>query len=161
MQFHQWRLRAVVAGLGLIALLSVGTATAQQATLQKFTREQTVEILSSEGYDNVKLARHADLNYVQFQKGGRTYNMYFFDDGDLQLYCLFRIKPPAARIGTWNREKRHSRAYLDADSEAVIESDMLGDAGLTREQIVNFVKVFMLSVDEFSTFLAESGKKKK
>ena len=147
--------------LGLVTFLAASAAAAQQPALQKFSREDIVTLLQAEGYENVRLAKVASLEGVHFQKSGLTYHIFFYEDDDLQLYHLQKRKVPAARINEWNRDKKHSRAYLDSDGEAVIEADLLGDFGLTRDQVINFVKVFIQSATEFREFLTEGGRKKK
>lgn len=72
-------------------------------------------------------------------------------DGNLRLYATRVTEEPPALpiINEWNRTKRYSRAHVDSDGDAVIESDLDIRGGVTAKTIQNFVKIFGISAGAF------------
>jgi len=68
----------------------------------------------------------------------------------LQLYAGFEANLTTEHINTWNRDKRFSRAYLDPDGTAVIESDLDLGSGWSDGLVVDFVRLFLVSVAAFA-----------
>ena len=118
-----------------------------------FSDEELVEILVEEGY-RVSVIEDGFLRIVI---DGDSYLLLNFDDGDLQAYYSIRSSAMTHYvINEWNREMRLSRAYLDSDNDPVLESDLLANGGLTRENVSEFFSVFTLSVSAFKRFLLEN-----
>ena len=81
---------------------------------------------------------------------------------DLVVFFTFRAYNVKLIEKDWNKIKKRLLTQNPAQMKlAVIEADLLGDFGLTRDQVINFVKVFIQSATEFREFLTEGGRKKK
>lgn len=87
---------------------------------------------------------------------GLTYQIYFRncagDSGceDLNFYAGFLSKPDLGTINTWNRDKRFSRAYLDAEGDAVIEMDLDLVQGVTPEYLASQFALWPQIIRQFT-----------
>jgi Putative bacterial sensory transduction regulator len=70
----------------------------------------------------------------------------------IQLYAGFKSggKVSLDTINTWNREKRFSRAYIDSENDAVIESDLDLEGGVSNKAIDEFIRTFRTSLKDFT-----------
>jgi hypothetical protein len=70
----------------------------------------------------------------------------------LQLYTNFtpRKKASVKTINEWNKAKRYSRAYIDPDGNAALESDLDMEYGVTMDAVREFVRVFRTSVAAYA-----------
>ncbi len=75
--------------------------------------------------------------------------LFFRKDTNLQLYAGFRKKPSCGVINEWNKGKRFSRAYLDKEGDAVVESDMDLEGGATMNGIKVFIDTFKMTLGAF------------
>ena len=133
-------------------LAGIGDASELQ---RRFSAAQLVSILRSEGYGSVELTEHGD---VRFKADGRSYLVLLYEDGDLQLYfSLTGVSLTHAVMNEWNRTKRLSRAYLDSDLDAVLEADLLSDAGMSAQMVLSWVRVFVQGAGLFEDFLVKNG----
>ena len=57
------------------------------------------------------------------------------------------------KINEWNRSKRFSRAYLDADGDAVVEMDLNLRGGVTRDNIEANFSNWRLILDQFTAHI--------
>ncbi len=118
-----------------------------------YTTTQLVKILRQAGYVDIA-AESADQ--IHFKRSGQIFYLNRYEDGDLVLYFGLTGYDHLREsdFNAWNREKRLTRAYLDSDGDAVLESDMLFDGGLTARKIAVWVNVFVGLVDGFENFLS-------
>jgi len=123
--------------------------------VKHFTLPEVMQVLKEEGY------QVSDLKEDSFtiKINGRNIKMFYFKDGDLQLYYgISGVKVGYKELNDWNRTKRLSRAYLDKENDPVLESDLDGAKGLTHNQIAYFTKVFVdTSVPAYRNFLLLKG----
>ncbi len=163
--------RQSFAALTTAALLSVAPLTAAHADetaeikamcakvvgsgVHSFSLQEAYDLLKKEGYQ----VSGMDDDSFKIKYNGRTLVMFRFKDGDFQLYYgISGIKVDYKTINEWNRTKRLSRAYIDRVGDPVVESDQLGDAGLTDKQMLRFFKTFAdITVPKFRQFVIEKG----
>ncbi len=134
-------------------------ATAQTQVVEglqrRFTAPEIAEVLAAEGYGSVE--RITD-EAVRFKASGMSYILTIYEDGDLQLYFgLTGIAVVADVVNEWNRTRRLTRAYLDAERDPVLESDLLSDAGLSRPMLARWVQVFVQGAGLYHAFLLDHG----
>ena len=146
-----WRLTSKPCAPRLKAVSKATSKVKHSISLQ-----EAADILKNEGY------RITDIkdDHFKIKINGRTLVMFRFPDGDFQLYYgVSGIKVDYKTINEWNRTKRLSRAYIDRVNDPVIESDLLGDAGLTAKQLIRFTQTFSdVTVPEYRDFLLEHSK---
>lgn len=96
--------------------------------------------------------------FIQFDMGGFRVQL-FPRDTSAWLLAGFtadgRVLP--ARINEWNRTKRFSRAYLDADGDPIIESDIDLEGGITHPAMIAWIRTFAVSLAAFNRMLVEAG----
>ena len=125
-------------------------AWGDDAKLRHYEVDELAKIVANEGYGSVE----SEENRVVFKADGRTYMLFRYDDGDLQLYYgITGISITPDDVNTWNRKRRLSRAYLDGDNDPVLEADLLANAGLNEKIVAEFIKVFVGSVGQWRSFL--------
>jgi uncharacterized protein YjiS (DUF1127 family) len=123
--------------------------------VRRYSAQVLADLLREQGYGSVEILEDGN---VRFLADGMVYLLLRYGDGDLQLFWGVRgISVSQEAINEWNRTRRLSRAYLDSGSDPALESDLLSDAGLTREQVARFVQVFVQATHLFHGFLVQNG----
>ncbi len=119
-----------------------------------YTTDHLVKILRQAGY--VDIAAESDQQ-IRFKRNGRIFYLNRYEDGDLVLYFGLTGYEGIGvdDVNAWNRQKRMTRAYIDAERDPVLESDLLFDGGLTTRKIAVWVNVFVDLVAGFEAFLNE------
>ncbi len=122
--------------------------------MEAFSDEELVGLLVNLGYE----ARLVDAGSVTFALGPGQVLLFNQWEGDLQLYYVMTGGDwEHEAINTWNRTRRLSRAYLDEESDLVLEADLLAIAGLTERQVGSFVAVFGRALELFLTEVVRGG----
>ena len=57
---------------------------------------------------------------------------------------------PLEMVNNWNTARRYTRAYVDADGDAALESDLDLAGGVTEETIRRFIRTFSTSLPGFA-----------
>ena len=134
-----------------LTLLAVLPAFADEALKNRFSDEELVDILKSEGYSATKILKKGA---IQVKVNGTSFLLFNNVDGDLQTaYALSGVTLGYDDINEWNRTKRLSRAYLDREMDPVLEADLLANGGLTPRHVSEFFNVFKDSADAFKRFV--------
>lgn len=121
--------------------------------VKKFSDDDLVALLKSEGYSGAKVKREGA---IRIKIDGKTYMMYNSKRGDLQMYYgISGVDLRYKDVNQWNYEKKYSKAYLDKDMDVALESDLEAEAGLTRQQVLEFLDTFVGSVSVFRDFVRE------
>ncbi|ACY14542.1 YbjN domain-containing protein [Haliangium ochraceum] len=132
--------------------VAMGGVAGDPATeIRSFSDAELVELLEELGSTEVELRQPG---FIHFQSEGEPMALFRFRDGDLQLYFGLRyLRCTLEPINEWNKQHRHSRAYIDGENDPVIESDLLSDGGLNRVKLRVFLRAFQASVAEYQRFL--------
>jgi Putative bacterial sensory transduction regulator len=142
----------LVAALSVVAVSWMLPASGQDALKTKFTDAELLGIVQGEGY-TVEISKEG-LLIIKID--GSKYLLYNLEDGDLQLfYGISDVEVTFEDINEWNRTKRLSRAYLDTENDPCIECDLLANAGLSPDHVIQAIAVFKISVSGFLDFLNE------
>jgi len=72
---------------------------------------------------------------------------------DLNFRVGFLSKPTLETLNGWNRDKRFSRAYLDADGDAILEMDLIVQGGLTAKNLLEVFTYWRLTLDQFTAYI--------
>lgn len=143
---------ARIFALGMLLLFTAAPALAGDGELRHFKLPELARVLKSEGYGSIKV----NDDHVRFKANGRTFGLYLYDDGDLQMYFgIAGVSLTAENLNEWNKNYRLSRAYLDDEGDPVLEADLLANAGINSEIIIEFVKVFVDSSAQYRSFVIE------
>ena len=135
------------------SLLITSHALAETKLSDGFSDDELIDIFTNEGYGAVTKLQDS---YLRIKVDGLSYVLINHSDGDLQAYYGISTSGITyERINEWNRTKRLSRAYLDSDNDPILEADLLANGGLTTENVTEFFRIFMLSVDSFRSFIRE------
>lgn len=146
-----------------IALLAVfcfwlpASAYSAEEIKGKYSDAEIMEILRADGFSAVT---KLDEGAIQVNVNGRTHILFNNDDGDLQGYFVTSgVTLSYEDMNEWNRTKRLSRAYLDADNDPVLEADLLSNGGLSKNNVGEFFRIFVnVSVPGFIEFLLENDR---
>ena len=91
-------------------------------------------------------------NAVRFKLSG--YTAFLLTKGpDIQLYAWFNDKVSVQKINDWNKKQRFCRAYVDKDGDAVLESDLDLEGGVTLENIKAFIDAYRTLLPLFARHL--------
>lgn len=69
---------------------------------------------------------------------------------DMNFRVGFLVKPTLEQMNTWNRNKRFSKAFLDADGDAIIEMDIILKGGVSRENMREIFSYWRLTLAQFT-----------
>jgi len=135
-------------------------ATLQRAStglVESYNDNQVEQILQDEGYGSVRVIEEGK---IRFKANGHIYVIYIHDDGDMHIYFgSSGLKLSYEDMNEWNRTTRLSRAYLDKDNDIALETDLLANAGINRDMVLQMVKVFVQSsTPRFIEFAKENDK---
>jgi hypothetical protein len=121
-------------------------ATASQDQIyKKITRAQMKAIMDSEGFS---VTPDEDGDLVWKIEGFRSFMFVSKDEESLQFHASFRDEDATlAKVNEWNRAKRYSRTYLDAEGDPHLELDLDLAGGVTRARIVDFLKTCRVSFE--------------
>ncbi len=127
-----------------------GKAAQCPQILTEISNDALGELITSVGFE-VRGLQSGTVKFVMPWANAPIEAHAYNRDGNLRLYAT-RVteEPPALTIvNEWNRTKRYSRAHVDSDGDAVIESDLDIRGGVTPKTIKNFVKIFGISAGAF------------
>jgi hypothetical protein len=77
--------------------------------------------------------------------------------GFMELQLALSDKVSVATMNEWNRTHRFTRAYVDTDGGATLESDLDYGGGVTRGTIESFVKGFGETIPGFTKAVLDAG----
>jgi hypothetical protein len=115
----------------------------------KLSNAQAAAVLKRMGFEYETIAK--DPSSFIFSIDGYKVVLVNYPNS-LQLSAVFSFdgKVSLENINTWNREKRFSRAYIDSEKDAVIESDLDLEGGVSNEAIDEFIRTFRASLGDFA-----------
>jgi hypothetical protein len=132
-------------------LFSATSVFAEGSLVSRYSDDKLIQIIKNEGYGSVEKIKEGT---IRVKVDGHTLAVFNKPDGDLQLYySVAGSKVTVEDMNEWNRTRRLSRAYLDADKDPTLESDLLANAGMTEKHVTEFFSVFKTSVDAFRDFI--------
>lgn len=134
----------------VLVLLVAPAATAAEDTLTTITPEQARGVLSGMGLD----FKMVEERSIQFELEGYSVVM-LVSESNIQLYAGFKDPCTIQKTNEWNRTKRFSRSYIDAEGDPCIEADLDLEGGVSRDAVKEFVKTFRVSVRSFARFIRE------
>jgi tetratricopeptide (TPR) repeat protein len=138
------------------------TATETDATvITSMTSIEFQEVVQAMGFECTrgKDPKGKDDPFFTFRAEGYKVAAFTNDSSYLQLYNGFTdVSPTLAAVNQWNQTNSFSRAYVDKDGNAALESDMILTGGVTRDNIEMFVKTFRDSVARWARFALDHKK---
>lgn len=75
---------------------------------------------------------------------------------DLRLTTYWKIGgkgPNLKKINEWNSQNRWTKAFMDKDNDAVLESDLDVRDGVSDFTLLNFIEIFSNHVQKFEKFM--------
>ena len=133
-----------------------GLRLRQQApVVSRFTDRQLVALLRNEGYGKPEMLKKGA---IRFRINGLKVVLRNVKNGDLLLWaCFSGTGHNLQTVNAWNRKRRLSRAYIDRDGDAVIESDLLSNGGITERNVTAFLRAFAVSIAAYREHLRQSA----
>jgi len=144
--------------LGLMALLGSQLAVAEtgNSIVYLSVNGDHIEAISAAyGASSTQDVDSVNDPMLHLNLGGENVDMYTYGCVDnsncdgLQLRAEFKAGVDSGDMNTWNANKSWSRAYLDDDGLAIIESDLILTGGVTQKNIHAWMDKFETSVAEF------------
>ena len=137
------------------------TAKAETAIITSMTSFRFEELVQAMGFECTrgKDATGTDDTFFTFRAEGYKVAAFTNDPNYLLLYSAFSdVRPTLATVNGWNQSNSFSRAYVDKDGNAVLESDIILTGGVTQDNIEMFVKTFRDSVVRWARFALDHKK---
>jgi len=135
-------------------------AATKPASITSMTSEQFQKLVQGMGFECTRDKTDGkDDTYFTFRAEGYKVAAFFHDPSYLLLYNAFTdVNPTLATVNEWNQKNNFSRAYIDKDGNAVLESDLVLSGGVTNDTVEIFVKTFRDSVARWARFALERKK---
>src|SRR5262245_8842512 len=143
----------------LVAVDGAAARAQDDKIFKLFTTEQTEAFLQSLKIDFKKTPAKKDgILYYDFQRGGRSMRLYWYEGKDLMLDVVFG-KMTLEQINAWNVRAKFSRACLHRDDKGefvALEAnlDILG--GVSEGAVRQFFNVFEEEIKAFAKFLGSA-----
>ena len=140
----------------MLALASVGTGQSD-CLFKEYDIKDLASILQGEGYGSIELL---DESRIRLEIDGFPYLLLLKDDGDLQMFCgLAGARLALEDVNDWNRNTRLTKAFIDAEQDPVMTSDLLANAGINEEIVKQFVGIFVRGFGpEFVRFVTKHNR---
>lgn len=154
--------RRALAALPLIALPAAAqTAPKPASQITSLTSEQFQKIVQAMGFETsrAKDAAGKDAPYFTFRAEGYKVAGFNHNPSYIQLYNAFNdVNPTLESVNLWNQEHSFTRAYVDKEGSAVLESDLIVTGGVTQENVEVFIQTFRNVVAKWARFLLDRKK---
>jgi hypothetical protein len=157
-----------------VLLITVAVSTSLLAQTSTHWVDNVYERLSPREVDQV--LDDMDVVYLRGEDGvgdpmwelrlnGYKAQLYVYGTSIDNSFSSFLIRagfsmsdsPSCSHINAWNVTCRGSRAYLETDGDAVIESDLYISGGVTLEVVQGFIQNFGMSVQKFADSIGFAG----
>lgn len=134
------RIRIAIAAACAALLLSAGEAAAEKReVVTRCTNAMVEKTLKTLGYAFTTL----EDDTFRFTADGYTMLLFNKTD-DVQLYAVWAGDGTTLeRVNEFNKQKRWVKAYLDEDSDPVIEADLDFEGGVTQDAFERFILLFV------------------
>lgn len=158
------RLPRVSAALGLAALSLLASAPAARAVegpgpevMTSVTPDRMASLLQEMGYRAEIQRNDEGKRRIRTRIGGANVTVFFYTcDRDeactsiaLRAYFDDEKKKGSAFANGWNRDKRFTKAYVDADNDANLELDILLRGGVTPKTLRAAFDIYEDHVKDF------------
>lgn len=123
----------------------------------RFSDLELMQMLKNDGYSAVELKKEG---VIAIKIDGKGYILSNLKDGDIQFtYYLSGANISFEDINEWNHTKRLSRAYLDSDKDLALETDLMSNGGISKENVLAAFRIFVnTSVSDFRKFVVDHNK---
>lgn len=72
---------------------------------------------------------------------------------DMNFRVGFLVKPDIQTINAWNRDKRFSKSYLDADGDAILEMDVILGGGVSTRNMAEVFSYWRLTLRQYTSYI--------
>lgn len=137
------RFRSLLMGL-LLAVSTHGIAAPADGArvIETITGQRLVELLKDAGFTDA--ATDEDDDVIVSMQGYRV--LFFvgtYEGKTLSArFALAGTQATADTVNTFDSEKRYGRAFLDADGDPVLESDLDLAGGVTEARVRDYIKTY-------------------
>lgn len=136
----------------LLLALQTGSAFAQSAEVyEQVNTTWLASVLDEMKLTYVQGTTPEGNPYFKVSTENVNYNLYLMNKGtSINAYAGFYERVTAGIMNVWNYSMRFSRAYMDNDNHARLESDYSFRGGASKESVKVFIRTFEASTGDFS-----------
>lgn len=119
-------------------------APGRNVVMERVTLEELVRAMGREGYAVVV----REGRFIEWNIDGVKSQLFIAQDGEsIQFHVAFNDDSATlARVNEWNRSKRYSRSYLDAEGDPHLELDLACTGGICEGRVLDFLRSCRLSL---------------
>ena len=155
--------RRALAARPLIALPAAAQTAAKPAPkiITVLTSEEFQKIVQYMGFETTRAkdAAGKDSPFFTFRAEGYKVAGFNHNPSYIQLYNAFNdVNPTLESVNIWNQEHSFTRAYVDKEGSAALESDLIVSGGVTQENVEVFIQTFRNVVGKWARFLLDRKK---
>jgi len=97
--------------------------------------------------------------YFSFRAQGRKVGGRVTNPQLLQLFVYYTDGATLETVNEWNNSHFGCSAFVDKDSNAVLESDLVLTGGVTQENLDSFITNFRDEAEDYARFILDHKKK--
>jgi len=140
---------------GIIAIMlatTPWTRAADDEIINKMTVGKIEKIMKS--FTDVKNFKELENNLYVFEiLGGKVVLHNGLES--LQLLSIYSERVTISRLNEWNRERKFTRAYLDANDNPCLDHTIELTGGVTEKNVKEWISTYVVHLKEFKKHLAE------
>lgn len=113
-----------------------------QASIESLDGQGVQRMLGDLGFTGSEL--DADDDVIVRMQGYRVLVLVGSNKGKslMARFAVSGSKATLASMNEWNRTKQYSRAFLDADGDPVLESDLDLEGGVSEARVKDFLRTY-------------------
>jgi hypothetical protein len=138
------------------------TAVKREGTvINSMTLQSLQQFVQAMGFECTRGKDEAgkDDSFFTFRAEGYKVVVFVNNPTSILLYNAFTdLNPTLTTVNEWNQNTSFSRAYIDKEGNAVLESDLIFTGGVTHENVEVFVKTFRDSLARWARFALDRKK---
>lgn len=148
----------------VFAIIAFPISSAQAQTIGAGDPKQIAKLISDKGYQ-AEVVDTDSSPRIRSSDSGVKFVIFFMNCtagkncATVQFYTGFAdMVVPLEKINEWNRDHRFARAFLDDESDPVLEMDLNLDAGgVPAENFLDNFTIWLDLMSQFRTFVVENS----
>lgn len=146
----------------VVGIATIAPATAQ--SVDKITTKEVFAVLDELGLSYTVERDFEDMPRVNVNTAAlpaEQMSISFYDCDandqceDIMIWSWYTGKPSMETVNAWNEENRFTRAYIDEDQDAVLETDINATGGIGTDAIGILMRTYFEASKNFAVHIQQ------
>jgi hypothetical protein len=144
-----WGRRPALGALAALFLAAIPATAQREPIMDSISPERVQRFLGEIGFSDSRMDQDRDVIVMM-----RNYKVLIIVGSSKGRYLAVRFSVTGTAVthqtmADWNETKLFSAAYIDSDGDAILESDLDLEGGVTPDRIKDFFTTFDYSLGQF------------